>query len=204
MGPARSRREEHSAESRQALLDSAIELFADKGYAATSLDEIAEVARLTKGALYWHFGSKQALFRAVIEALERDLVEHVSRTASTADDPWQAAQSALVDFLDACCDPTYARIVLRQGQVVLGFDQWHEVMEQYSYGLTRRLLSGLVEQGLVDSLPIDAWSRVVLGQLSAAAMLVAEAEEADRPQVRKDAETVLRRILEGFRAAPAT
>jgi AcrR family transcriptional regulator len=203
MGPARSRREDYSAESRQALLDSAVGLFADKGYAATSLDEIAEAARLTKGALYWHFGSKQALFRAVIELLEQRLMERVTRSAGTAADPWQAAETAMVDFLDACCDPTYARIVLREGQVVLGFDQWHEVMEQYSYGLTRRLLASLVEQGLVDPLPIDAWSRVVLGQLSAAAMLVAEASEAERPQVRQDAETVLRRILEGFRSEAA-
>src|SRR2546426_897346 len=64
MVTARSRRLEYSERTRKALVDSAVKLFTDKGYAGTSLDEIARRARVTKGALYHHFGGKQELFEA--------------------------------------------------------------------------------------------------------------------------------------------
>src|SRR3712207_7971311 len=100
---------------------------------------------MTKGALYWHFGSKQALFRATVESLEQQLTERIAARAASAAGPWEAAQDALTEFLDQCSSPTYARVVLRDGLVVLGYDQWHEFMEQYSYGLTRTLLHALIE-----------------------------------------------------------
>src|SRR3989442_3448107 len=66
----RSRRADYSESTRQALVDSAVEMFAKRGYAATSLDAIAKRARVTKGALYHHFSGKQALFEAAFEAVE--------------------------------------------------------------------------------------------------------------------------------------
>ncbi len=49
------------------MLTAARSLFGAKGYAQTSVDEIADAARVTKGAVYHHFAGKEALFRAVYD-----------------------------------------------------------------------------------------------------------------------------------------
>src|SRR3954453_8289785 len=95
----KSRREEYSAATRRALVDSATTLFAERGYARTSLDDIAAGARVTKGALYGHFASKQALFRAVLQELEGATAAEVRRAAQAADTAWDASLVGLNTFL---------------------------------------------------------------------------------------------------------
>ena len=56
------------AQTRQALLETARPLFAEKGFAATGTPEVVAQAGVTRGALYHHFADKAALFEAVIEA----------------------------------------------------------------------------------------------------------------------------------------
>ena len=51
--------------TRQHLLDAALEVFWRKGVTSASLQEIAEEAGVTRGALYWHFANKEALFEAL-------------------------------------------------------------------------------------------------------------------------------------------
>lgn len=60
-------RQARSEATRRKILDAAVELFNDAGYASTGLGDIIERAELTKGALYYHFDSKEALATAVIE-----------------------------------------------------------------------------------------------------------------------------------------
>jgi AcrR family transcriptional regulator len=52
-------------ETRKAIIDSALKLFGDKGYAVTSVQEITDAAGVTKGAFYHHFESKQDLLRLI-------------------------------------------------------------------------------------------------------------------------------------------
>ena len=69
-------RAESKAQTRAQLLEAAVEVFAQKGYAAASVDEIAEAAGFTIGALYAHFGHKAGLFLAALERhYEQDLRE---------------------------------------------------------------------------------------------------------------------------------
>lgn len=65
---ARLTREESQAQTRTRLLEVAAALFARDGYAATSLERIAEVAGFSKGAVYSNFQGKEALFLEVLEA----------------------------------------------------------------------------------------------------------------------------------------
>jgi TetR/AcrR family acrAB operon transcriptional repressor len=58
---------EEAAATRQALLDAALIVFSQKGYAATSLEEIAEHAGVSRGAIYWHFHSKAELYNTLVE-----------------------------------------------------------------------------------------------------------------------------------------
>ena len=57
---------DHAAQTRAALLDAALAVFAERGFAAAQLEDIARRAHVTRGALYHHFEGKPALFRAVL------------------------------------------------------------------------------------------------------------------------------------------
>jgi AcrR family transcriptional regulator len=67
-GVARATRAESKERTRQRLLAEAQRLFRERGYAATSLEQIAEAAQVTKGAIYGHFASKEDLMLSAIEA----------------------------------------------------------------------------------------------------------------------------------------
>jgi len=56
--------------TREQILDAAVHLFAVKGYAHTGMDEIAKEVGITKPAIYYHFESKEKLFRTLMERLE--------------------------------------------------------------------------------------------------------------------------------------
>jgi AcrR family transcriptional regulator len=71
MAPERLSREERKARTRAQLLDAAGELFRRQGFAATSLEQVATEAGLTKGAVYAHFTSKVELFLSFVEAHDR-------------------------------------------------------------------------------------------------------------------------------------
>ncbi|WP_375488584.1 TetR family transcriptional regulator [uncultured Mycobacterium sp.] len=76
-----------SETTRQRILDAAIDLFSEVGYAAAGLGEIIERAGMTKGALYHHFDSKEALATAIIEqgtTMTRGVFEHVCQSPSPA------------------------------------------------------------------------------------------------------------------------
>lgn len=61
------RTKEEAAETRQALLKAALSVFSQKGYASTTLEDVAKEAGLTRGAIYWHFGSKAELYSALLD-----------------------------------------------------------------------------------------------------------------------------------------
>ena len=80
----RSRQVAAQAEvTRSTLITAARRLFVAKGYFATGTEEIVRAATVTRGALYHHFANKEALFLAVFEAVEDDLMSKAA-TATAA------------------------------------------------------------------------------------------------------------------------
>jgi AcrR family transcriptional regulator len=67
-------RQARSETTRQKIIDAALELYDEIGYTATGMGDIIERAQLTKGALYYHFDSKDAVAAAVIERGSHDLL----------------------------------------------------------------------------------------------------------------------------------
>ena len=67
------KRERRKEARPQELLDAALSLFVDKGYAATKVDEVAAMAGVSKGTLFLYFNTKEDLFKAVIRA---NLADH--------------------------------------------------------------------------------------------------------------------------------
>ncbi|MEI6668931.1 MAG: TetR/AcrR family transcriptional regulator [Acidobacteriota bacterium] len=63
---------EQDPQTRNRLLESAVHIFDRKGYSAASVREIAEMAGVTKPALYYHFGSKEGLLIAILDEAVRE------------------------------------------------------------------------------------------------------------------------------------
>ena len=61
------RTKEEAALTRQSILRSALAVFSTKGYAAARLEDVARLAGVTRGAVYWHFRAKPGLYRALLE-----------------------------------------------------------------------------------------------------------------------------------------
>jgi AcrR family transcriptional regulator len=110
---------DRSATTRAALVKASRELFADQGFAATSRDEIAQRAGVTRGALYHHFESKTAVFAAVIAELEDELVERVVSAAAEGESVRAELHLGCRAYMDACADPTIARFLV-EAPAVLG------------------------------------------------------------------------------------
>jgi AcrR family transcriptional regulator len=84
LGVATAQSEKKS--SRERLLEAAAKVFAERGYEAASVNEIAAAAGLSKGAVYWNFSSKDELFHALLEErIDRQLDEtaEILRSAPT-------------------------------------------------------------------------------------------------------------------------
>jgi AcrR family transcriptional regulator len=80
MATTRLTREEKKAQTRQRLLEAARAVFARRGFAASSLDEVADEAGLTKGAVYSNFANKEDLVLAVLEdSFNRRMDEVISQ-----------------------------------------------------------------------------------------------------------------------------
>ena len=77
----RERRLEHT---RSLLLDAAEEVFAEKGFAPATLDDIAHAAGYTKGAIYKHFATKEELFLAVSDRYWRRYFDNFAEVMSSA------------------------------------------------------------------------------------------------------------------------
>lgn len=108
-----------SARTRGALLAAARELFAEKGFAETGRDEIAERAGVTRGALYHHFDSKTEVMAAVVDQLEVELVERVVAAGLEGTGVGEQLHRASRAYMDACADPSIARILV-DAPAVLG------------------------------------------------------------------------------------
>jgi AcrR family transcriptional regulator len=101
--PERLTREEKKARTRAQLIAAAATVFARRGYVAASLDEVAEEAGLTKGAVYSNFDSKEELFQAVIDERFNEPMKHaaevIENSAGTTEELAMVGARAFVDVV---------------------------------------------------------------------------------------------------------
>ncbi|MBP0456417.1 TetR/AcrR family transcriptional regulator [Streptomyces montanisoli] len=198
-----SRRADHVADTRGALLDAARTLFASRGYAATGTEDIVSAARVTRGALYHHFRDKADLFAAVMEQCAKEmaerLIEQETRRAAAEhqEDTWSLLRTGFQSFLDACADPDFQRIVLIEGPAVLGHSAWDALVEQHGYVLLEEVLSQAAAEGRIDPLPLRPLTRMLSALISEASLYIARSRDQER--AREEAGTVLDRMLVGLR-----
>src|SRR5215470_13992335 len=92
------------------ILDAAMRVFRRHGFRRSSIEQAAEEARLTRQALYHHFSSKEALFRAVIERLYEDALAAEIAAASAAEQAGRGLADILVAEIGARLSHLFAAL----------------------------------------------------------------------------------------------
>jgi AcrR family transcriptional regulator len=100
------------AERRQQLLEVARELFSERGYEATSIEEVASRADVSKPVVYEHFGGKEALYAVVVDREMRLLLERFESALSSGGQPRELLERAALVLLDYIEEDTEGFLVL--------------------------------------------------------------------------------------------
>lgn len=184
--------------AREALVETAHDLFMERDYAEVPIEEILERSGLSRGALYHHFASKRALFRAVFEASERRAIERVAARAAAAGSPFEALVESARAYLQLSeTDEELRRIGLIQGRAVLGWEGWRDAATELGIGVALAAVSAAIEAGELPPHDPETTALVLLGAMIEAAMLIAVAP--DRRVARERSEVVVVDLLEGLR-----
>jgi AcrR family transcriptional regulator len=195
--PRTTRRQQYSASTRRALQDVAAELFTERGYAGTSLDEIVAGARVTKGALYHHFSGKQALFESVFEKVEERAARDIRRAVRGQGDPWEKALVGLRAFLEVLQTPAYRQIVVSDGPAVLGYQRYREQEDRTTFGTVQAIVSSALRGHHLEPSMVETFSRVFFGAMSAAGTAVSTSDDPRRASA--EVETAIAYLLAGLR-----
>ena len=180
--------------TRAKLLAVARELFGERGFADVGTEEIVRKAGVTRGALYHQFTDKRALFTAVFEQLEQEIiVASAGRMAEHPDDMLAAFRAACRGWLEVCLEPEIERIVLLDAPAVLGWETWREIGERYGLGAVIASLEAGMASGALAKQPVRPLAHVIVGALDEAALYVVRAE--DRKAALAESEAVIDRLI---------
>jgi AcrR family transcriptional regulator len=181
------------AATAKTLRRQARKLFTKKGYSGVNTEELVESARVTKGALYHHFANKKELYAAVVEDVEQELVEKLE-AAGASGKPWGRLLAMCRAYLDACRDPSLARMLVLEAPVVLGWKTWCNLEQKYEVAAFARCLG----QAGALSEPAETLAQVILGALTTGARVIATS--ADPEKARAEVERTIERLLAGLRS----
>jgi AcrR family transcriptional regulator len=194
-------RERQAEATRELLVSTARDRFTEQGYAATSIEDIVQRAGVAKGALYHHFSGKDAIFRAVYEAVQAEAVSAVMAAALAAQEPWAGVRSGLSAFLDACLEPAFRRIVVLESVSVLQ----HEVREggigDAELPMLHTVLTPLTTSDVLPGVAVDPLAHVALGGLYGAALFIARSPNPNA--ARAEVDVVLDTLIAGLRRSAA-
>jgi AcrR family transcriptional regulator len=195
-----NRRDASALATRAALLKSARAAFGSQGYAGVSLAQIVTDAKATTGALYHHFADKKALFVAVAEEIEAELLDSIVRTLPTTGDLWDIVTYAVTETLALAARPGIASVIFRDAPNVIGPSAWRDIEMRYGYGRLHALLRNLAAAGRLGGHD----PAIVAGMILGAWIQTADATLAsDRPdETLRAGQTALIALLSGFKSEP--
>ena len=182
-------------------MSAARRLWGERGYAEVGTPEIAESAGVTRGAMYHQFADKAALFLAVLEALEEEVMRRLAQDVAAAG-PKTAADAIYVAadaWLDIAREPEIRQLMLIDAPSVLGWDGFREISQRYALGMTEELLGSAIEAGQLKRQPVRPLATVMLAALDEAAMSIASSGE-DEADVR----AVVHNLIDGLLTPPRT
>lgn len=188
---------ERRAATTAAILASARTLFSERGFEATSIDDIALAAGVAKGAVYHHYPSKEAIFLEVLDAVHKAVaaVEPPAGVIAITD-PVELVGAAVLHYLTVVSEPATRRILLIDGPVVIGWARWREIDDRYFGAGAKMATRALLGPDASDA-EVDAATHLSMGAVMEAALVCATADDPDAKA--RELVDALKRMLSGLR-----
>ena len=145
---------ERRAGTQAAVMKAARKLFGERGFAATSVDDIAAASRVAKGAIYHYFRTKNDLFEAVFEEASADLMKDIDGAVRTKDTLAALASGTQLYFSQmrqGADGPDHP--ARRPGGARL--ERWREIDEEHFGGKIPRALNIAMDAGIIARQPVE-------------------------------------------------
>jgi AcrR family transcriptional regulator len=185
---------EKSRTRREQILDAAFNTFARRGYRDTAMDEIAAAAETSKGGVYFHFRTKEAIFRELMRSTADRLAAKVERAVALAPDPIARAEAALHTVLTTFAGHrTMARLLFMDA---LGAGRVFTAETNQMHDRFSAMIAGYLDEAVADGAipPID--TRITgIAWFGALNEVVARWLMAEAPGRLEDEYPVLRALL---------
>ncbi len=167
---------ERSEATTRLLITEARKLFASRGFAGTSIEDIASAAGVTRGALYHHFPSKEALFEAVFDAEQERLGTKIYAAIKTKETALERVEMGCESFLTLCLDPEVQQILLIDGPAVLSSRRM-EMWDSSWLPMMTMAFEKAMAEGSIERRPAAALAHVIFGGMCQGAMMAARSED---------------------------
>ncbi|HAU5432025.1 TetR/AcrR family transcriptional regulator [Cronobacter malonaticus] len=175
---AAKRRIDTMEENRTKLIAAARKAFAEKGFAAASMDELTASVGLTRGALYHNFGDKKGLLAAVVAQVDGEMAQRAKAAAAGVEDAWETLIAEGVAYIQMALDEEVRRIVLLDGPAFLGDPaQWPS--QNSCLDATRETVISMMARGIIKPVDADAAARLLNGAALNAALWVAASPQPE-------------------------
>jgi AcrR family transcriptional regulator len=164
--------------TRDRILGAAYDLFAERGYDATSIEAVLDAAGVKRGSLYHHFAGKEALFDAVLDRLCAEIAETAAAAARAAGrDPLANLRAGCLAWLRMALDPAIQRIVLVDAPAVVGWRRLRDLDERHTLGRLRANVARVATGAALPAGQVDIMAHMLLAALNEAALLIVRATD---------------------------
>lgn len=193
----RTRREEYAALTRHALIEAGAERFSDLGYSDTSIAQIVDDVRVSKGAFYHHFQDKSSLLKAVLSEACDSAAQKIENTLEAQLDSDLLVSAALDSAMESIQVDSRYRKLRQQAIGVLTADERRELDNRIRVPLVSKIFTLLEGQGKIrDCVNIDAATVLVVVMLETT---LDEMTASDDPQGRyAEYRPILLRFIESL------
>jgi|WetSurMetagenome_2_1015567.scaffolds.fasta_scaffold251014_1 TetR/AcrR family transcriptional regulator, acrAB operon repressor len=189
------RRTQEDAElTRQSLLDAALKVFSRQGYAETRLEDIADAAKVTRGAIYHHFGSKKELFQELVQVAAQNSSRAVQQAIQAGGTFLEIARRVLVYSVQLMEQDSQFRGVMallmfnsggsadlaavREQRVTMGLEQVRQISGFFRMGLDQGAVRADLDPDVAATAFLSYQNGLVIMSLMAPGTVKAEQAEA--------------------------
>lgn len=156
----RAKRWERRKEARPAeIVAAALQLFADRGFAATRLEDVATIAGVSKGTVYLYFESKEQLFEAVVREAITPNIDRAEALVDTFEGPTPELLRALFEFMAGVLETPVTGVmkllVAESGNFPQLARLYADLVLRRVFGLLRRILERGIARGEFRPLDLD-------------------------------------------------
>ncbi|MFC5265821.1 TetR/AcrR family transcriptional regulator [Kribbella qitaiheensis] len=190
-----------SAERREQLIVIARGLFAQKGFEATSVEEIAARAEVSKPVVYEHFGGKEGLYAVVVDREVRSLLDTVtaSLTAGRAHELVEQAALALLDYIENSSDGF--RILVRDSPVGSSSGSFISILSDVGTRVEHILAEEFKRRGL-DPKFAPMYAQMLVGMVALTGQWWLDVRRPKKPDVAAHLVNLAWNGLSGLEAKP--